>query len=159
MANAAWLSFDRFDLILNIRRATVTGGYDTVFEFDANFKRTVKIRSPKTGSGRGRRAPRFERFALDELEAGVRPAPKFLKEVMKKHGRPPSVVTDGLCSYPAAMKEIGNAWVTSQTWTSIASANALTALSWKRANTLRARGNTNSKPPKESPICAGSSEP
>jgi putative transposase len=34
---------------------------------------------------------------------------KFLKRIMKKHGRPRSVVTDGLCSYPAAMKEIGNA--------------------------------------------------
>jgi putative transposase len=28
---------------------------------------------------------------------------------MKKYGQPRSVVTDGLCSYPAAMKEIGNA--------------------------------------------------
>ncbi len=34
---------------------------------------------------------------------------KFLKLIMKKYGRPRSVVTDGLCSYPAAMKEIGNA--------------------------------------------------
>ena len=34
---------------------------------------------------------------------------KFLKRIMKKYGRPKSVVTDGLCSYPAAMKEIGNA--------------------------------------------------
>ena len=34
---------------------------------------------------------------------------KFLKRIMKKYGRPVSVVTDGLCSYPAAMKEIGNA--------------------------------------------------
>ena len=34
---------------------------------------------------------------------------KFLKRIMKKYGRPLSVVTDGLCSYPAAMKEIGNA--------------------------------------------------
>ena len=33
---------------------------------------------------------------------------KFLKRVMKKYGQPRSVVTDGLCSYPAAMKEIGN---------------------------------------------------
>ena len=33
---------------------------------------------------------------------------KFLKRIMKKYGRPRSVVTDGLCSYPAAMKEIGN---------------------------------------------------
>src|SRR5271154_988578 len=34
---------------------------------------------------------------------------KFLKRIMKKYGRPRSVVTDGLCSYPAAIKEIGNA--------------------------------------------------
>src|SRR5208282_4462924 len=34
---------------------------------------------------------------------------KFLRRIMKKYGRPRSVVTDGLCSYPAAMKEIGNA--------------------------------------------------
>jgi putative transposase len=34
---------------------------------------------------------------------------KFLKRIMKKYGRPWSVVTDGLCSYPAAMREIGNA--------------------------------------------------
>jgi len=34
---------------------------------------------------------------------------RFLKRIMKKYGRPRSVVTDGLCSYPAAMKEIGNA--------------------------------------------------
>jgi putative transposase len=34
---------------------------------------------------------------------------KFLKHIMKKHGRPRSIVTDGLCSYPAAMKEIRNA--------------------------------------------------
>jgi putative transposase len=34
---------------------------------------------------------------------------KFLKRIMKKYGRPRSVVTDGLCSYRAAMSEIGNA--------------------------------------------------
>ena len=34
---------------------------------------------------------------------------KFLKRIMKKYGRPRKIVTDGLCSYPAAMKEIGNA--------------------------------------------------
>ncbi len=33
---------------------------------------------------------------------------KFLKRIMKKYGRPRSLVTDGLCSYPAAMSEIGN---------------------------------------------------
>jgi putative transposase len=32
---------------------------------------------------------------------------KFLKRIMKKHGRSQTVVTDGLCSYPAAMKELG----------------------------------------------------
>jgi putative transposase len=34
---------------------------------------------------------------------------KFLKRIMKKYGHPRSVVTDGLCSYSAATKEIGNA--------------------------------------------------
>ncbi len=33
---------------------------------------------------------------------------KFLKRIMKKYGRPRSVVTDGLSSYPAAMSDIGN---------------------------------------------------
>jgi putative transposase len=32
---------------------------------------------------------------------------KFLKRIMKKYGCPKSVVTDGLCSYPAAMEEVG----------------------------------------------------
>ena len=34
---------------------------------------------------------------------------KLLKRVMKKCGQPRKIVTDGLCSYSAAMKEIGNA--------------------------------------------------
>ena len=34
---------------------------------------------------------------------------KFLKRIMKTYGRPQRIVTDGLCSYSAAMKEIGNA--------------------------------------------------
>jgi putative transposase len=34
---------------------------------------------------------------------------KFLKRIMKKYGRPRNVVTDRLCSYTAAMREIGNA--------------------------------------------------
>src|SRR5229473_2332717 len=34
---------------------------------------------------------------------------QLLKRIMKKYGQPRSVVTDGLCSYPAAMKEIDNA--------------------------------------------------
>ncbi len=34
---------------------------------------------------------------------------KFLKKAMKNYGRPVEIVTDGLRSYGAAMKEIGNA--------------------------------------------------
>jgi len=32
---------------------------------------------------------------------------KFLRRIMKKYGRPKTIVTDGLCSYGAAMKDIG----------------------------------------------------
>jgi len=32
---------------------------------------------------------------------------KFLKRIIKKYGSPKTIVTDGLCSYPAAMKEVG----------------------------------------------------
>ncbi len=34
---------------------------------------------------------------------------KFLKRIMNRYGGPRKIVTDGLCSYCAAMKEIGNA--------------------------------------------------
>ena len=34
---------------------------------------------------------------------------KLMKKLMKRHGRPQAVVTDGLRSYGAAMKDIGNA--------------------------------------------------
>jgi putative transposase len=34
---------------------------------------------------------------------------KLLKRIMKKYGQRRSVVTDGLCSYSAAMRELGNA--------------------------------------------------
>jgi putative transposase len=34
---------------------------------------------------------------------------KFIKRMMKRHGRPKAIVTDGLRSYTAALKEIGNA--------------------------------------------------
>ena len=37
-----------------------------------------------------------------------RPALKFLKRAMKRHGRPVSIVTDRLRSYRAALIEIGN---------------------------------------------------
>ena len=33
---------------------------------------------------------------------------KFMKKAMKRHGKPKAIVTDGLRSYGAAMKEIGN---------------------------------------------------
>ena len=31
-----------------------------------------------------------------------------MKKALKRHGRPETIVTDGLRSYPAAMREIGN---------------------------------------------------
>ncbi len=34
---------------------------------------------------------------------------KFIKKAMKRHGRPRAIVTDGLRSYGAALKEIGAA--------------------------------------------------
>ena len=34
---------------------------------------------------------------------------KFIKKAMRRHGKPKAVTTDGLRSYKAAMKEIGNA--------------------------------------------------
>ena len=34
---------------------------------------------------------------------------KFIKKAMKRHGSPKAITTDGLRSYKAAMKEIGNA--------------------------------------------------
>ena len=33
---------------------------------------------------------------------------KFLRKALKRHGRPGAIVTDGLRSYPAAMRELGN---------------------------------------------------
>ena len=33
---------------------------------------------------------------------------KLLKRIMKRYGQPGKIVTDGLCSYSAAMKELGN---------------------------------------------------
>ena len=33
---------------------------------------------------------------------------KFIKKILKRHGRPRAIVTDGLRSYDAAMREIGN---------------------------------------------------
>lgn len=32
----------------------------------------------------------------------------FMKKALKRHGRPEKIVTDGLRSYPAAMRELGN---------------------------------------------------
>jgi len=34
---------------------------------------------------------------------------KFMKKLMKRHGKAKAITTDGLRSYKAAMKEIGNA--------------------------------------------------
>jgi putative transposase len=47
--------------------------------------------------------------AVVTAEAGQGGALKLLKRIMKRYGRPRKIVTDGLCSYCAAMKQIGNA--------------------------------------------------
>jgi putative transposase len=49
----------------------------------------------------------LESFVTEERDKAA--AVKFIKKAMKRHGRPRAVVTDGLRSYDAAMKEIGNA--------------------------------------------------
>ena len=33
---------------------------------------------------------------------------RFMKKALKRHGRPEAIVTDGLRSYPAAMRDLGN---------------------------------------------------
>ena len=33
----------------------------------------------------------------------------FMKKALKRHGKPEAIVTDGLRSYPAAMRDLGNA--------------------------------------------------
>jgi len=48
----------------------------------------------------------LEVFAIKRRDR--RPALKFLKRMMKRHGHPWLIVTDRLCSYGAAMKVIGN---------------------------------------------------
>jgi transposase-like protein len=37
------------------------------------------------------------------------PALRFMKKALKRHGSPEAITTDGLRSYRAAMKELGNA--------------------------------------------------
>ena len=49
----------------------------------------------------------LESFVTKERDKAA--ALKFIKKAMKRHGRPQVIVTDGLRSYGAAMKEIGNA--------------------------------------------------
>jgi len=58
------------------------------------------------------RAVDHEGEVLEALATKERDKPaalKLMKRLMKRYGRPQSVVTDGLRSYTAAMKEIGNA--------------------------------------------------
>jgi len=58
------------------------------------------------------RAVDHEGEVLEALATKTRDKPaalKLMKRLMKRYGRPETVVTDGLRSYGAAMKEIGNA--------------------------------------------------
>lgn len=57
------------------------------------------------------RAVDHEGEVLESLVSKTRDKPaalKFIKRMMKRHGRPQAIVTDGLRSYGAALKEIGN---------------------------------------------------
>ena len=49
----------------------------------------------------------LESFVTKERDKAA--ALKFIKKPMKRHGRPKAIITDGLRSYKAAMKELGNA--------------------------------------------------
>jgi putative transposase len=49
----------------------------------------------------------LESFATKERDKAA--ALKFMKKLMKRHGRAKAITTDGLRSYKAAMNEIGNA--------------------------------------------------
>ena len=80
---------------------------------------------------------------------------------MKKRGRPLSVVTGGLCCYPAAMKEIGNACVASQTrrLDQYSFGQRLDGVELEAGENPSCSRQYKFKRPKESPICVGSSEP
>ena len=58
---------------------------------------------------RGFGASRSTVATSDPVAPGAAAALKFIKRIMRKYGRAKSIVTDGLCSYSAAMSEIGNA--------------------------------------------------
>ena len=49
----------------------------------------------------------LESFVTKERDKAA--ALKFIKKALKRHGSPKAITTDGLRSYGAAMKEIGNA--------------------------------------------------
>ncbi len=49
----------------------------------------------------------LESFVTKERDKAA--ALKFIKKALKRHGSPKAITTDGLRSYQAAMKEIGNA--------------------------------------------------
>ena len=49
----------------------------------------------------------LESFVTKERDKAA--ALKFIKKTLKRHGSPKAITTDGLRSYGAAMKELGNA--------------------------------------------------
>ena len=49
----------------------------------------------------------LERFVTRTRDKGA--ALTFMKKALKRHGRPKAITTDGLRSYTAAMKQLGNA--------------------------------------------------
>lgn len=69
----------------------------------------VKIKRGATLSLAGRRSRRRSLGTLRTKMRDKKAALKFLKKTMRKNGRPEVIVTDGLASYDAALKEIGAA--------------------------------------------------
>ena len=58
-------------------------------------------------AGSGYEGEVLESFVTKERDKAA--AMKFIKKAMKRHGQAKTITTDGLRSYKAAMKEIGNA--------------------------------------------------
>ena len=50
--------------------------------------------------------PPLESFVTKNRDKAA--ALAFMKKALKRHGKPEAIVTDGLRSYPAAMRELGN---------------------------------------------------
>ena len=73
----------------------------------------------------------LESFVTTTRDKAV--ALKFIKKALKRHGRPRTIVTDGLRSYGTALKEIGGAYLQVPVdWRDIHAGVAFADSSWRR---------------------------